>query len=288
MSSVIEQVEGLVDRAAAHATDRAADNGASPKDVATCGTPSRTQFDKRQLLGTVPITSLAAKLADAMVAIERIPHRGTVDDLDGSYPVARASDIYDAARKELGKRGVVVIGRPASYEIANGYVSVTFDFTIRDGGSGEEIEIPHILGRVLEPAKSDKGVQKAFTVAHKILLTNLLLISTGDVEETDSSEPRERHSSSGKKEPLGTEDIKGEISRTEDDEGEGEAFLWVNFAGHRLVTKEPELMQEIKNLGLRKKCVLRVLFKKGSKFGRVLKVIDPGVQGTPVNTPPAR
>lgn len=141
---------------------------------------------------TAPLTTtnhLAAKLAQVMLAIDRIPKDG-FNDFHG-YSYALEASIVEAVRKELASRGVVIIPSIISTDLRpvgeKGAVltTLTLQFTIIDSESGEQI-VSQWLGSGED--KNDKGVYKAITGALKYFLLKTFMLPTWDDPEKDGHE----------------------------------------------------------------------------------------------------
>lgn len=139
-----------------------------------------------------PITerSLARKLAEVMVAIERVPKRGR--NPHHGYDYATEADISAAIQKELGERGVAFLPTVTAWERHEGLTArgnptaiwyAFMDMTLEDGDSGE-VRTTSWIGVGEDP--SDKGMAKAFTNAVKYFLLKTFLVPTGDDPEADA------------------------------------------------------------------------------------------------------
>jgi hypothetical protein len=134
--------------------------------------------------------SLAAKLAEVMAAVERVPKRG-INDFH-KYAYATEADIVAVVRKELASRHVILIpailnsDRVAVGEKGEFLTSLGMEFTFIDGESLERETFPW-LG--VGSDKGDKGAYKAMTGGEKYFLLKTFLIPTGDDPELDASLP---------------------------------------------------------------------------------------------------
>lgn len=140
------------------------------------------------------MSKLAAKLADVMKAVERIPKNGWNDF--HKYKFATEADIADAIRGELAARQVVLVPGITGMEREKvgdkGQVLTTLFMTMTfiDGESGEQIERPW-LGAGAD--KEDKGHYKAMTGGEKYFLLKTFLVPTGDDPEADGTKHTTPH-----------------------------------------------------------------------------------------------
>jgi len=137
---------------------------------------------------TIARSTLVAKLAAVMAAVERIPKRGR--NAFHGYDYATEADIVSAIRGELASRQVILlpaitgaarepVGDPEKRMVLT---SLTMEFTFSDGESGETITRPW-LGCGTD--KEDKGAYKAMTGGEKYFLLKTFLMPTGDDPEQD-------------------------------------------------------------------------------------------------------
>lgn len=136
--------------------------------------------------------SLAAKLAEVMGIVGRIPKRGRNEHF--GYDYATEADIVEAVRSALAERHVAILWDvseltreevPASREGARFLTTVKLSATFIDGDSGEERSVAW-FGQALD--SGDKGLYKAYTGAEKYLLLKTFLLPTGDDPEQDDDE----------------------------------------------------------------------------------------------------
>lgn len=137
-----------------------------------------------------PTRSLVRKLAEVLVAIERVPKRGRHPL---GYAYATEADVAEVIRKELGSRSLFlfqnveeVVEEPVELRRRDGGVrnskitTVRITATFVDGDSGEEWSVT-AYGKGEDEA--EKGIYKALTGASKYLLMKHFLVSTGDDPE---------------------------------------------------------------------------------------------------------
>jgi hypothetical protein len=131
--------------------------------------------------------SIARKLAEVALEVERIPKRGRNDF--HNYDYATESDILAAVRKGLAERHVTL--QPAVLEESTRSVGtkghmvtmLKMQMQWHDGESGESMYVPWMGWGV---DASDKGGYKAITGAEKYFLLKTFLIPTGDDPEVSS------------------------------------------------------------------------------------------------------
>lgn len=150
--------------------------------------------------------SLAAKLAEVMAVVKRIPKRGK-NEFHG-YKYATEADLADAIRDELSSRGVILIPDVQTVEridttpTAKGkpqfLTNVEIKWTFTDGTDSISFMMP---GCGIDG--EDKGIYKAITGAEKYALMKFFLVPTGDDPEADS-----RKKGEGEKSPF----IKGKLT----------------------------------------------------------------------------
>jgi hypothetical protein len=137
--------------------------------------------------------SLAAKLAEVMAAVERIPKRGR--NTFHNYEYATEADIVAAIRKELAERKVILLPavldetRVPVGEKGSHLTTLSLEFEFLDGESGESIRKPW---KGYGTDKDDKGGYKAMTGGEKYFLLKTFLIPTGDDPEADKGQERDR------------------------------------------------------------------------------------------------
>jgi hypothetical protein len=136
---------------------------------------------------TQPAGKLAAKLAEVMAAVERIPKNG--HNSFHHYDYATEADIVAAVRQELAARQVMLFpaitgsSREPVGDKGSVLTHLLMEFTFVDGESGEQITRPW-LGAGTD--KEDKGAYKAMTGGEKYFLLKTFLIPTGDDPENES------------------------------------------------------------------------------------------------------
>lgn len=142
--------------------------------------------------------SLAAKLAEVYVEVDRFAKSKKVTGTGPSYSYTPVEEIADYLRKALGERGVVML--PSATEV---YCSedagttksgvtrwrhiVRVDWTITDG---EESLAVSSIGESMDTG--DKGMNKAQTAARKYALIGAFQLSTGDDPDRSHPEPATR------------------------------------------------------------------------------------------------
>ena len=137
--------------------------------------------------------SLAAKLAEITLEVERVAKRGKNDF--HKYDYATEADIAAAIRERLASRGIAFLPRVTGHSVHEkpgdkGFVVyVNMTFSLLDGESGEVLEFPW-LG--CGEDKGDKAAYKALTGAVKYFLLKLFLIPTGDDPEKESKAPEKK------------------------------------------------------------------------------------------------
>lgn len=136
-----------------------------------------------------PTPSLDAKLARVMAEVGNVPKRGHNKFHD--YKYVTAPDIYDSVRRLFAEQRLTLVQRPdrfESREVAgrNGRVDtilgVHWTFQIRDGDSGEVLEVPWYSEGM---DAHDKAFNKAVTSGRKYFLVATLMIAS-DVEDADA------------------------------------------------------------------------------------------------------
>jgi hypothetical protein len=135
-----------------------------------------------------PARTLAAKLAEVMKAVERIPKNGYNEF--HKYRYAMEADIVEALRGELSSRGVLLL--PAVHaefrtpvgEKGSAVTALEMSFTFLDVATDERIALPW---RGWGSDKEDKGGYKAMTGAEKYFLLKFFLIPTGDDPEGEQA-----------------------------------------------------------------------------------------------------
>ena len=134
--------------------------------------------------------SLAAKLAEVMLAVSHVEKRG-VNDFH-KYKYATEADVAAAVRKELAQRCVIMIPNLVDYveremttqKGQTEYVSrVTMEYTLIDGETDERLSF-RMPGAGQD--RGDKGLFKAVTGSEKYALLKLFLLPTGDDPEADA------------------------------------------------------------------------------------------------------
>jgi hypothetical protein len=157
--------------------------------------------------------SLAAKLAEIYVEVDRFAKSKKVTGTGPSYSYTPVEEIADYLRKAMGERGVVMV--PSSTEV---YASedagttksgttrwrhiVRVDWTITDGTDSLSISS---VGESMDTG--DKGMNKAQTAARKYALIGAFQLSTGD--DPDRSHPEPASYRSRPKAPVPTAPKKG-------------------------------------------------------------------------------
>lgn len=145
---------------------------------------------------------LAAKLAQIMATVDRIPKNGR--NKYHNYDYAMEADVADHVRQKFAEKNIVLIADMLDCErleradkdgvLVSDITRVKVRFTFYDGDSEEEISFV-IFGEGQDAL--DKGPYKALTGAVKYALMKSLLIPTGDDPENDNGQ----NSGTGKKEP---------------------------------------------------------------------------------------
>ena len=150
-----------------------------------------------------PASSLHAKLAEVAESLQRLEERGK--NQEQGYKFVTESDIFEAVRPALAKRGVTIVQYHREilsiedHETRRGgtmrTVTILFEFQITDSASGERETYP-FLG--VGADTGDKWYTKASTSAEKFFIRRLFLISAGGDEDPDgSSYERESKRGSG-------------------------------------------------------------------------------------------
>lgn len=137
--------------------------------------------------------TLAAKLAEVMGAIERVPKRGK--NTFHGYDYVTEADLADAIRSELAKRKVMLVPSVQACEMrdmpptakgkAQFLTTVMVEWTFTDGESGEQIKF-NMPGFGIDG--EDKGGYKALTGSEKYALMKAFLVPTGDDPEREEAE----------------------------------------------------------------------------------------------------
>jgi hypothetical protein len=140
---------------------------------------------------------LVKKLAEVMLAVERVAKRGT-NDFHG-YDYATEADVAEAIRTELADRHVVLIPEVTSIEhiplprpgnkTPKFLTHIMGSFTFMDGETGEMIQ-RSFAGSGVDT--DDKGLYKAMTGAEKYFLLKSFMIPTGDDPERDQLTQRDK------------------------------------------------------------------------------------------------
>jgi hypothetical protein len=130
---------------------------------------------------TQPAGKLAAKLAEVMAAVDRVPKNG--HNTHFNYDYATEADIAAAVRQELAKRHIMILPSVVSHDRQGDLTTLGMEFLIVDGESGESFSRPW-LGSGSD--KQDKGAYKAMTGGEKTFLLKMFLIPTGDDPENES------------------------------------------------------------------------------------------------------
>ncbi|MCY1042670.1 ERF family protein [Corallococcus sp. bb12-1] len=139
--------------------------------------------------------SLVRKLAEVMGEVERVPKSGRNDF--HRYDYATEADIVSAVRKAMADRALMLIPSVVKtewHEVERSkggkdrLVTLTVQFTLHDGDSGEEKSF-EVLGEGQD--QGDKATYKALTGAVKYALLKLFLIPTGDDPEDDGHSPKD-------------------------------------------------------------------------------------------------
>lgn len=201
---------------------------------------------------------LVAKLAEVMAEVKPIERRGTMSGEDGEFRVASASDVFDAVRQALAQRRVMLFAHPQEHAIADGYVTVRFDFQFVDGEHRESYLIENVVGRVAEAEGTDKGVQSAYTIALKSLLQTTFLISSREAEDL----------------PAGTQEISGRITSITQ-EGEADDPYWSVVIGRaKCVCNDAALAAKLAQLGPTNPLTVRILKKPNTRYARILNILE--------------
>lgn len=148
------------------------------------------------MVATIAAKGLAAKLAEIMGEVHRIPKRGHNDF--HKYDYVMEADLTEAVREKLSQRGIALIPSVKErhrYEIINkdgvqsgSFDYVTIDFMLIDSESGETLTAT-MVGSGYD--KGDKGIYKAITGATKYWIYKTFLIPTGDDPESDTRTDRD-------------------------------------------------------------------------------------------------
>jgi hypothetical protein len=133
---------------------------------------------------------LTVKLVSIMKDLGRIQKNGR-NDFQG-YDYVTESDIMDAVREKLAAHNVFIFSSVISSSHEGELTTVTVDYTITDGDTGEAVTIKSV-GQGKD--KGDKGVYKAITGAYKYFLMKTFLMSSGDDPETDDAPMKRKESS---------------------------------------------------------------------------------------------
>lgn len=140
----------------------------------------------------LPKKSLVAKLAEACNAVGGVAKKGHNDRQN--YDFVRAADVAKAIRRELFKRGIILLADHKAVSetevktISGGtlrYLTLTVEYTLLDGDSSERI-VSTAYGIAMD--SGDKALYKAQTAAQKYYLRNLGLIpdEKDDLEADES------------------------------------------------------------------------------------------------------
>lgn len=137
-----------------------------------------------------PRPNLRQKLVACMQEIEHVDKRG--DNRAQGYKYVKAEDVINAARNVLAKYGIAFSATEIGIEDREDYVTksgatmsvvrVRMLFKFLDADSEEVIEV---CGTGEGQDTGDKGINKAKTAALKYVLTQNLLMSTGDDPEDE-------------------------------------------------------------------------------------------------------
>lgn len=137
-----------------------------------------------------PRPNLRQKLVACMQEIEHVDKRG--DNRAQGYKYVKAEDVINAARAVMAKNGIAFAATEIGVEDREDYetksgatmsvVRVRMLFKFLDCDSEEQIEV---CGTGEGQDTGDKGINKAKTAALKYVLTQNLLMSTGDDPEDE-------------------------------------------------------------------------------------------------------
>ena len=143
-----------------------------------------------------PTTSLAAKLAEVYLAVQRVPKSGRHPQ---GWTFATEGDVADMVRAELGARGLFLSQtilahdeRPLGATKSGAPITrhtVRMRFTLHAGVGVPPLEKDEAEWFGQADDASDKGLPKAITAARKSFLLSTFLISTGDEPDAHDVRP---------------------------------------------------------------------------------------------------
>jgi hypothetical protein len=133
--------------------------------------------------------SLVAKLSTIMGDIEEVPMKGYNAHHD--YKYVMEPELFDAIRGKMAENHIMLIPSITGVErvIEKGLVTISMNYRLMDGDTGEVIDIPW---RAEGSDASDKGINKATTAASKFLVAKMFLCVTdnGNGEAPDAENDR--------------------------------------------------------------------------------------------------
>lgn len=184
---------------------------------------------------TTTAKSLAAKLAQIMGEVDRIPKNGEIRTKSGGvqYKFARDPDVLDAVRPKLAAAGIILVPekveRLAGLEIAREYSTqyvenIKTTWLITDGN--EEVRF-ETFGQGQDQA--DKSLPKAMTNSRKYALFQLFHISTGDDPDNHGSNEDGSRGSSAPRQRQGSTERLREAAKPAEAATNGHGPDWTAF-----------------------------------------------------------
>lgn len=143
--------------------------------------------DQSKVVAIHTKNQLALKMARIMLDMGSIEQTGRNDFQ--KYDYTTESDILKVLRPLMAKYGIVLFPTVVDHESRsqgkNSLTTITMDFTLIDGDSGQS-HTTRWIGQGVD--SGDKSYYKAYTGATKYFLMKTFLVSTGDDPEQDSHE----------------------------------------------------------------------------------------------------
>ena len=148
--------------------------------------------------------SLVAKLSTIMGEIEGVTMKGYNAHHDYKYMME--PELFDAIRVKMSVNHIMLIPSITGVErvIEKGLVTISMNYRLMDGDTGEVIDIPW---RAEGSDASDKGINKATTAASKFLVAKMFLCVTdnGNGEAPDAENDRTEGAGSSRKTVIQTD-----------------------------------------------------------------------------------
>lgn len=142
---------------------------------------------------TAAPASLAKRLAEAMLEVERVDKDGRNEEHNYNYASIEA--ILAGVRRPLLERGIILIPNVTGVDektvrsrggTEGTALTLTVDFTFVDGETGDTFTVANWRGQGID--YQDKAYGKAYTSALKTFIRSTWLLPTGDDPEAESPE----------------------------------------------------------------------------------------------------